>query len=597
MSERLYTIYQVADLLGSTPGEVLTWIRQGRLDYRGDDGRRQISQGSLVRFLRREGIDIEQVLAKAVLGAGGQRPVGDGKAQAHGNGSRPARQDAPRSAVAAADDLAGKYVADVVPHPPGQGQERAEEAPASREPVAPREAAAPAVAEHSAGGQPGGNGDGQIPAPPSMDPLSAPADQALDAEIVAPDPAQSLAEAILKDAVARRATAIHLEPTGGQEGGAAPGLALRLRVDGVLQEKVNFRLRLPPAVAEGLVAHFLTRAGLAGPGTTGAGTTGVSPVGETKEQSGWFASAAAGDARFRLSVCTTRAGRRLVIFVEGAEADRPALKDLVLSADDEKALHRLLRERSGLILVTARPGEGASTTLRAMAGELAGPHRSLFWIGAEDCPPVEGASLLPLGCDGTGGAMGGLCGAKAVRSAAGQDADLIAVAEIWDSQTLLAAAEAALAGRLVLARLHERSAPAALELLRRAGLAPWRLATALLGVVARRDVRKLCPACRREESPADEVLHLLGLSREEVPAMTFAATGCKQCYSTGYAGRTGAFSILEVNEELAGLLREGAPAAAIEEAARKAGMKTLREAGLELARQGETSLAELARAF
>jgi type II secretory ATPase GspE/PulE/Tfp pilus assembly ATPase PilB-like protein len=252
-----------------------------------------------------------------------------------------------------------------------------------------------------------------------------------------------------------------------------------------------------------------------------------------------------------------------------------------------------------------------------MAGELVSRHRGIFWIGPQERPPVDGASLILVrakhsearrpGRDGDG--------AEAVRAAAGQDPDVIAVAEIWDAATLLAAAEAALAGSLVLGRVHERTAPGALELLRKAGMAPWRLATALLAVVAQTSVRRLCPACRREGRPADAVFDSLGLRRDgaaredlargslarEVSARaglafpTFVPIGCKQCFSTGYAGRTGVFSILEVRDELACLLRDGAGAAAVSDAARKAGMKTLREGGLELARRGETSLEELER--
>jgi type II secretory ATPase GspE/PulE/Tfp pilus assembly ATPase PilB-like protein len=196
--------------------------------------------------------------------------------------------------------------------------------------------------------------------------------------------------------------------------------------------------------------------------------------------------------------------------------------------------------------------------------------------------------------------MPDLQAAEAIRLAAAQDPDVIAIAEIWDSQTLLAAAEAALAGSLVLARLHERMAPAALDLLRKTGLAPWRLATALLAVVAQTTVRKLCPACRREGPPSDAALDRLGLrgddaARSGAPFVTFVPGGCKRCFNTGYAGRTGVFSILEVTGDLAGLLREGANAAALSEAAAKAGMKTLPQAAMELARRGDATLEELAR--
>jgi type II secretory ATPase GspE/PulE/Tfp pilus assembly ATPase PilB-like protein len=192
--------------------------------------------------------------------------------------------------------------------------------------------------------------------------------------------------------------------------------------------------------------------------------------------------------------------------------------------------------------------------------------------------------------------------ADAIRSAAGQDPDLIVVGEIWDAQTLAGAAEAAMAGRLVLGRLHERTAPAALELVRKSGLSPWRLATALLGVVAQTTARKLCPACRREGQPADAALNRLGLRCDD-PALagatfpTFAPAGCKQCFNTGYAGRTGVFSILEVRDESACLLRDGAGSEAICEVAGRMGMKTLPQAAMELARSGGTSVEELARAF
>lgn len=473
MSAKLYTVYQVADLLGSTPGQVLEWVRSGRIPSQGEGGQSRIPEAGLVRFLQSEGIDIEQVLAKAVLAA------------------------APRPAPVA--------VAEVID----------------------------------------------------------------DAGAAAGDPAERLAEAILKDAVARRAEAIHLEPFGG-------GLALRLRVDGALQEKVNFRLRLPPTIAQGLIAHFEKRAHLSAEASAAHG-------------SGHFTASLGGtEVRFRVSACPTRRGRRLVIFVTDGGAPRLGLKELGLGAGEEAVLRRLLEERCGLLLLTGRPRSGATATLRALAAELAGPQRSLFWIGMAEQDGLGDASQVPSRRDGLGGA-------ETVQAASEQDADAIVLDGIWDAPTLAAAAEAALAGSLVLGRVHEKTPAAALQLLRTTGLAPWRLATALLAVAAQTTVRTLCPACKRETAPSAADLERLGLRRVDLGFAPFVPGGCGQCANTGYGGRTGVFSILEVNDEVAMLLRDGADMAAISGAARRAGMRTLREAGMELARRGETSLEELAR--
>jgi len=479
MAPRSFSAYEIADLLGATPGAVVQWMEKGWLPCeQPHGGAARISEDGLIQFIRRQGMDVETVMARLA----------------------PA--------------------------------EVSREAQTSEQPEAPP-AEAPRI-------------------------------------VRAADSAAQVAEAILRDAVVRGAGYIHLESR-------SEGLRLRLRVDGVLHEKPNFARRLPNELGPKLIKHFKLLAGLEG------GRSSLPGVGRfTRTVDGH-------EMEFRLAGFPIVAGERIVIRVVDREAARLGLSELGLEASDEAYLRGLLARRFGLVVLAGPPRSGKATSLRAMVGELAGAGRSIITVEKAAEAAIDGVSRARVD------PAAGFTFAAAARACIDQDVDAIMIEELRDPVTASAALEAALDGRIVLAGMNATSGPAALASLLRMHLEPWPLASALAAIIEQRTVRKLCQACRRQVAPGADVLEKLGLAREQVDFPVFAAAGCESCGNCGYAGRIGLFSIMRIEGELAQAVRDGAGIESVSRAAAGAPAATLLDVGLEKARAGLTSLAELAR--
>jgi type IV pilus assembly protein PilB len=189
---------------------------------------------------------------------------------------------------------------------------------------------------------------------------------------------------------------------------------------------------------------------------------------------------------------------------------------------------------------------------------------------------------------------GGLDFASGLRSVLRQDPDIIMVGEIRDKPTAELAVQAALTGHLVLSTLHTRRAAGAVMRLIDMGIEPLLLMSSLIGVIAQRLVRKVCPECRTEAALAAGTKIRLGLPAQEVQFMR--GTGCSWCNYSGYWGRMAIQEILAVNSEMQSLIEAGSSELALARAAEAQGMKTLWQDGLEKAAQGETTIEEILRA-
>jgi general secretion pathway protein E len=186
--------------------------------------------------------------------------------------------------------------------------------------------------------------------------------------------------------------------------------------------------------------------------------------------------------------------------------------------------------------------------------------------------------------------------ARALRAILRQDPDVIMIGEIRDLETAQIAVQASLTGHLVLATLHTNDAAGAVVRLVDMGIEPFLVASSLLGVLAERLVRKLCPVCRRPHEPdrAERGLLENGNGGGSDIAL-FTANGCEACASTGYQGRTGIFELFLIDDESRRLIHDRASEADLREHARRGGMKGLRDDGLRWVRAGETSLEEVLR--
>ena len=525
MAERLYSLDQVADLLGSPPADVAAWIRTGWLAGETlPGGGVRVSEAGLVRFLKDRGVDLEAVLASAAR-----------------------RQDAGPAEVGAGE-----------PASPAAAAGPSAPAPA---------AAAPSPAEKDASLAPPqdlveglAQPDKKVAATFSGEPGKASAPAPVPCADLGSDAAGRLAEAILGDAIRRRAEAIHLEPR-------PDGLVLLLRIDGHLRQKPNFRARLPKDLAPRLAERLKVLADLRpdGPPT---GTFRVALNG--------------GALEFRVAACPTACGERLVIRPADGAADL-SLDALGMTAEDVAKVRGMLAETSGLLVVAGPPRSGRTATLRAMIAHLAPEDRKTLAVARDGSYATAGAESVPAP---NWGEM-----AERVQAAAAQDTAVLVVDEVRDGRTAAAAVWAALDGHLVLAALASRARwpdPTALVSPQVDAVA---LSTTLVGMMVQRLVRTVCPHCKREVQAEGAVLESLGGKGATVAA----AGGCPRCYQTGYAGRTGLFSVLRLDEPLGKGLAAGTPALAMHQAARQAGLKSLWQAGLAKVRDRQTTLDEIIR--
>ena len=379
-------------------------------------------------------------------------------------------------------------------------------------------------------------------------------------------PVIRMINALLLQALRERASDLHFEPYEGRA-------VVRFRIDGMLRDAIE-----PPRALHGaLVSRLKVMAGL--------------DIAERRlPQDGRIALRLGGrQVDVRMSTLPTGAGERVVLRLLDQEAARLDLATLGMSAGTLEAIDRLIREPHGILLVTGPTGSGKTTTLYAALSRL--PRGTANMMTVED--PIEYA------LDGVAQTQVNprieLTFARALRSILRQDPDVIMIGEIRDLETAQIAVQASLTGHLVLATLHTNDAASAITRLADMGVEPYLLASSLLGVLAQRLVRTLCPQCRLV-APASEgerrLLEEIGLPPSQP---VFHANGCAECNRSGFAGRTGIYELLRIDETLRRLIHDGAGEIALRDAALRAGMRRLRGDGARLVADGRTSLAELTR--
>jgi general secretion pathway protein E len=269
------------------------------------------------------------------------------------------------------------------------------------------------------------------------------------------------------------------------------------------------------------------------------------------------------------------------------QAGRLDLEQLGMAPDTLAVMNRLVHKPHGIILVTGPTGSGKTTTLYAALSALNDRSRNIVTV--ED--PIE------YYLDGIGQTQVNpkveLSFARGLRAILRQDPDVVMVGEIRDLETAQIAVQASLTGHLVLSTLHTNSAVGAVTRLRDMGIEPFLLSSSLVGVLAQRLVRLLCPACKRPytASPAD--CEALEVEAGRAPTL-FAASGCEQCHQLGYAGRTGIYELIEVDEPLRGLIHDGAGEQRMLTHVRQ-NSRSLRHDGIRRVLHGDTSLDELLR--
>lgn len=293
---------------------------------------------------------------------------------------------------------------------------------------------------------------------------------------------------------------------------------------------------------------------------------------------------------FRVSTVPTIHGESIVLRILDKGSIVLDVEKLGFPGDTLEGFNELIERPHGIILVTGPTGSGKTTTLYCALEKINSPEKKIITV--ED--PVEyqlkGINQIQVK------PSIGLTFANALRSIVRQDPDVILIGEIRDAETAEIAIQSALTGHLVLSTLHTNDAPSAITRLIDMGMEDYLLSSTIIGILAQRLVRIACPHCQIPHTPEPAVLREMKLDRKDLSDFKIAEVkGCESCSQTGYWGRQGIFEFFKVTDDIQGLILGKKDSNVIKEAARKQGMRTLREDGWLKVKQGVTTISEVLR--
>ena len=376
--------------------------------------------------------------------------------------------------------------------------------------------------------------------------------------------AESAVLSMISQAVDLKATDIHIEV---EEG----GLRLRYRINGLLYE-------FPPPPLElysSIVSHIKVLANL--------------DIAEKRvPQDGYFKARVGGrGVDLRVSTFPIIFGEMVALRVLDKTNIVTGLEQLGFLPEILHRWRMLLDEPYGMLLVTGPTGSGKTTTLYSSLTELDSLHRKIMTV--ED--PVEyhlkGVDQVHIN------PKSGLTFAISLRSILRQDPNIVMVGEIRDIESASSAFRAAQTGQLVLSTLHTNTAPGAIIRLLDMGVESYLIASSLIGVLSQRLIRSLCSNCKESYKPLEEEIKELGLQSSSNKMQFYRGKGCHICKGTGYAGRTGLFELMVMNEELRHVTMKDPSSSQLKDLSVKFGMKTLRQDGIQKVLQGITTISEV----
>lgn len=367
---------------------------------------------------------------------------------------------------------------------------------------------------------------------------------------------------IINSAINESASDIHIEPS-------EKSVRVRNRVDGVLEEW----LTLPKQMHLPIITRIKIISGM--------------DIAERRiPQDGRVRIRASGHVvDMRVSTYPTMYGEKIVIRLLGHEKIY-GLEDLGMPEADRVVFEKIIKRPYGIFLVTGPTGSGKTTTLYAALSRINSQDRNI--VSIEDpienqIPGISQAQINP---------RAGLTFSTALRSILRQDPDVIMVGEIRDSDTADIAVRSAITGHLVFSTLHTNTAMGAITRMKDLGVEPFLVSSALLGVMAQRLIRRICPDCKEPHEETDSIRKALGIPEDTV---LYRGKGCRSCRMSGYSGRMGVFELVHVTGKMRRIITEGGDEVALRAEAARHGMSSLVKAAVDRVIEGVTTIDEVVR--
>lgn len=376
-----------------------------------------------------------------------------------------------------------------------------------------------------------------------------------------------LVNKIIEQAVNERASDIHIEALEDE-------VRVRYRIDGAMQEITRY----PKDLQSAIVARIKIVSGM--------------NISEKRAPQDGRMTLIFNRVEYdlRVSSLPTTFGEKVVMRIASKSGLNKEKSELGFQEEELKRFDGILKHPHGIILVTGPTGSGKSTTLYTVLNELNGGEVNIITVEDPVEADVDGINQVQVN------EKAGLTFASALRSILRQDPDIIMIGEIRDEETASIAVKAAITGHLVVSTLHTNSAASTVTRLEDMGIEPYMVADSVVGIIAQRLVRRLCPKCRVEKQLTDTDklrLHLRGDSNPMIYEPS--ENGCAYCNNSGYRGRIGVYEIMPITPALREIISRGGGAEEIQNAALKEGLTTLRLGAAKLVLKGITSIAEVER--
>jgi type IV pilus assembly protein PilB len=380
-------------------------------------------------------------------------------------------------------------------------------------------------------------------------------------------PFVKMVDLIIRNAIKKRASDVHIEA---QE----DHVRVRNRIDGVLQDMI----KLPKWTLPIIISRIKVLGGM------NIAERRLPQDGRIKVKARNFT------VDLRVSTLPTFYGEKAVIRILNKEEAFLSLDEIGFNQENLAIMKSFVRQPQGMIVITGATGSGKTSTLYACMREIRSDETNIVTV--EDPVEYELAGINQVQIN----EKVGLTFPSVLRSILRQDPNVIMIGEIRDLETAEIALQASMTGHLVLSTLHTNDAPSSVTRLVDIGIPPFLIASSVLGVVAQRLVRMICPECKEEYVPDPEQLARLSMKKEELPFTFYRGAGCAACNSTGYQGRTAIEEVMVMGHRMRELVQSGATADTLREAAMATGMTTLGISGMRKIKQGITTIDEVLRA-